>query len=161
MNQDVSMASVAAIGFRVEPSKFHWAVVTNTHASPNLVAAGTYDFVVGESEAETLSSCRRETSDLCERHSPTRAWIRYAERSPGRQGLMERCRGEGVIMATLDARGIRVFTGKLVSMGAALKHGKTSLKPYLDADRFRTIDWSTRALNVREAILAAVCALSG
>jgi len=158
---------VHAIGFRVEPSKFHWAVVTGTKDAPIFVAADTFDHPVGESEAEALSSCRRETKDICDCHAPKHAWIRAAERAPGnRTLLMRRCRGEGVIMATLDAMGLRVLIGPLVSMTASVQPkagkagtGKNSVKPYLEADQFRTIDWAEHSLNVREAILAAVSAL--
>jgi|SRR5579884_2006456 len=156
-----------AIGFRVEPSRFHWAVVSGTKDAPDLVDAGTYDHPVGESEAEALSSCRREAKDICDRHSPKHAWVRAAEHTIGKRTLlMRRCRGEGVIMATLDAMGLNVSIGPLASITASVKptvgksgKGKRSVKPYLEAEHFRTIDWSEHDKNVREAILAAVSAL--
>jgi hypothetical protein len=158
---------VRAIGFRVEPSKFHWAVVSGTKDVPAFVDAGTYDHPEGESEAEALSSCRRETKDICDRYSPKHAWVRAAERTIGKRALlMRRCRGEGVIMATLDAMGLKVSIGPLGSIAASGKpktgksvKGKSSVKPYLEAAQFRTIDWSEHGQNVREAILAAVSAL--
>jgi hypothetical protein len=110
-------AGARASGFRVEPSRFHWAVVEGLKTAPTLVEADCYACPVGESEAQALSSFRRETKDLHERFQAQDDWVRAAEHSIGKRTLlMRRCRIEGVIIATLDALGVRVKIGSLGTM---------------------------------------------
>ncbi len=153
-----------AIGFRVEPSKFHWAVVSGTRGAPKLVDCDTYVRpAVDKTDSKALSSFRRETKDLCERFKPRTAWIRESERTPGGQDLlMQRCRVEGVIVEILDSLGVTSEIGALVSLTKVLLHPEVkprTIKPALAEEQFHGIDWAAYEKNRREAILSAVAAL--
>ena len=150
-----------AIGFRVEPTLVHWALVEGTPEAPILVAAdkvappATYD------ESRALTFYRERVLLLFSQHSPDRVAVRYAE-TFGRRSVGEkdnrRCRIEGVLIEAASSRGLKVVTGALASISKNL--GTKAAKHYLEGNDLRGLDWSKYpAKNVREAILVAASAL--
>ena len=151
-----------AIGFRVEPTLVHWALVEGTPEAPILVAVdkiaapATYD-----DESRALTFYRERILLLLSQHSPDRVAVRYAEtfgrRAAGAKDN-QRCRIEGVLIEASSSRGLKVVTGALASISKNL--GTTGAKRYLEANDLRGLDWSKYpAKNVREAILVAASAL--
>jgi hypothetical protein len=152
-----------AIGFRVEPSLVHWALVEGTPDAPILVAVekitppATYD------ESRALTFYRERALLLLSQHSPDLVAVRYPE-TFGRRSIGEkdnrRCRIEGVLIEAASSRGLKVVTGALASISKNL--GTKGAKRYLEASDLRGLDWSKYpAKNVREAILVAASALGG
>jgi hypothetical protein len=150
-----------AIGFRVEPTQVHWALVEGTPEAPILVAAdkiippATYD------ESRALTFYRERALLLFSQHAPDWVAVRYAE-TFGRRAVGEkdnrRCRIEGVLIEAASARGLKVVTGALASISKNL--GTKAAKHYLEGSDLRGLDWSRYpAKNVREAILVAASAL--
>jgi hypothetical protein len=68
-----------------------------------------------------------------------------------------RSRIEGVILEAAASAGRVVVTGAFVTISARLK--AKSAKSFLDEENLRGLDWSTRNVHSREAILVAVAAL--
>jgi hypothetical protein len=72
---------------------------------------------------------------------------------------------EGVIQETLASSTVeRFFCGTIVTIGAQLKmKDKKLVKKYIDGEEnFQPIDsWPKRSKEEREAILVAICSLSG
>lgn len=174
---------VRALGFRAEPSKFHWVAVGGTKDAPQRVAFDEHSAPVGDDEGAALSAHRCEVAELIDRYKPATAWVRSPEFSQfvKRDHLARRSRVEGVIVATLDAHGVKVMLGSLGSIRAKSKakappkkrrkkgdppeEKKTKKEPtpkeVLAADTFRGIDWSDDSTQIREATWAAVGVIDG
>lgn len=173
---------VRALGFRVEPSKFHWVAVGGTKEAPKRIEFDEHPAPVGDDEGAALSAHRCEVKDLIDRYKPTSAWVRSPEfsRFLNRDHLARRSRIEGVIVATLDAYGVKVVIGSLGSIKAKSKakappkkrrkkgdppEPKKTKEPtpkeILAAGAFRGIDWSKDSMQIREATWAAVSVIDG
>jgi hypothetical protein len=160
-----------AIGFRVEPSCVHWAVVDGPADRPVLTPPGKLVPPQTFTWGQTLSWYIKEIGTLCRQYKPAVAWIRTSERSRTKASLVEkRSQIEGVIAAITEMSGVRPKLGALASITAQVgpwpppdagkkKQKKPSAKEYLAHDDFREIDWSDYGANEREAILVAVAAL--
>jgi hypothetical protein len=151
-----------SIGFRVEPTCFHWAVVDAGKEQPVLVgddrAAAPKDYT----EAQALSWYRARVLALLNQFKPERAAIRYAETMPGRgnpTAAHKRFRIEGVILEAVHSKGIDAETGALNTISSRM--GSKRAKNYLERDNVRGLDFGTRPQNRREAILVAVSVLRG
>jgi hypothetical protein len=150
-----------AIGFRVEPSLVHWAVVEGTSEAPILVAADKLTSPATFDEPQALTFYRERVSLLLAQHLPDVVAVRYAE-TFGRQSVREsdfrRCRIEGVILEASDSKGLKIMTGALASISKNL--GTKAAKRYLESSDLRGLDWSRYpAKNIREAILVGASAL--
>jgi hypothetical protein len=161
---------VRAIGFRVEPSCVHWAVVDGPPDRPVLLPPGTLIPPQTFTWGQTLSWYVKEIGTLCREYEPAVAWIRTSERSRTKASLVEkRSQIEGVIAAITETSGVRPKLGALATITAQVgpwpdpnagkKQKKPSAKDYLPLEDFREIDWSDYGANEREAILVAVAAL--
>lgn len=167
-----------AIGFRAEPSKFHWAAVGGTKNAPLRVETDYHAPAISDDEAQALAEHRREVIELVQRFKPTWAWVRSPEFNifVKRDLLIRRSRLEGVIAATLEAHGVIVKIGTLGSIKAKSKTKaapkrrkkgepappkvtEPTAKQILSATSFRGIDWKDDAMQIREAIFAAASVL--
>lgn len=150
---------MSAIGFRVEPTKVHYAVVTGTASAPTLVVADSLTPPKGWKEPEALQWYKGQLLALIDEHRPHTAMVRDAEASgfAKAQSLQDRCRIEGVIIETAHTKGAKVSSGRLKTISAGM--GSKAAKKYLENDDLRGLDWSEYDAKVREAILAATAGL--
>jgi hypothetical protein len=158
-----------AIGFRVEPSKVHWAVADGPKDAPRIEARDVLASPATFKGADRLAWYAREVTDLCNRFSPKpqAAWVRLPETvgMQKRKPMQERAWIEGVIIAAVIGLGIEVRSGALASITSKVKRAGatgrgTSAKTYLSSDDFRGISLTNFDANMKEAILVAVAALS-
>ena len=150
-----------AIGFRIEPSAFSWAVVEQREGQLVLLAKEKTPLPKALNEAEALTWLRHRINLLIDQQKPTAAAIRYPEPNAQKNGnaasTHSRLRAEGVVLEALQSAGVRVHTGPLVTISARL--GTKSAKAYLDGQEFRGVKFNTCDKNLREAIIVAVSAL--
>lgn len=148
-----------AIGFRVQGSVVHWAVVTETEDAFIIEAADKFSPPRRVSEGEALTRVRGRVRLLLEEHQPDRGGIKYTEpRALGRtDAVRERARVEGVILQKLDEAGVRTHCGAFNSIGPRLR--VDAPREYLARDEFRGVDWSDLSEHHREAIFVALAAL--
>ena len=154
-----------SIGFRVDPTAIHYAVVEGTPEDPVLLDDGRYPAPKTYDEAKALSWYRQRTINLLETHKPDASAIKFMENVAGRgrapritDSLRRRHRIEGVVLQLLDETRVSTLTGPFATVAASL--GTRSAKAYLDKEELRGIDWRRKSTNVKEAVLAAVAALS-
>lgn len=148
-----------ALGFRAEAHQIHWAVVEGTRQVPILVAHDKAAAPVNLEEAQALTWYRTRVEHIVESHRPTASSIRSAEqmaRGGNKEGSRRRLRLEGVLLQTLDSRGLSVSMGALAMISSKLG---SRAKKYVEADQLRGLDISSLPANAREAILVAVAAL--
>jgi hypothetical protein len=151
---------MVAIGFRVEPKAVHWAVVRGSKDAPVLVADGSIPAPKTYTEAAKLTYFRDRVATIIDQHQPAIAAVRYPETFGGSRGQTSqqaRSRIEGVLLECANSKGLGVITGALKTISSKL--GSQSAKAYLVQDELRSLDWSRKGANVREAILVGVAAL--
>lgn len=149
-----------AIGFRVEPTAVHWALINNDSEQLILEEHATIKAPKGDDEGSILTWFRGRILNLVEQHAPNAVGIKYMEqvaKGGGGDSGRARARLEGVILQALHERGLRVFTGAYKAVSGQL--GSRSAKTYLKADDVRGLDWSGVPDKRREAILVAMAAL--
>jgi Holliday junction resolvasome RuvABC endonuclease subunit len=148
-----------ALGFRVEPEAFNWALVEGTPEQPILVAADKVTAPSSYSEPQALSWYRDRVRYLIEQYHPTVAAVRYAETfgASGGSAARKRCRIEGIVVEAANSKAVAVKAGALATISSGL--GTKSAKKYLSQSEFRRLDWSKHGKNAREAILVATAAL--
>lgn len=153
-----------AIGFRVETTAVHFAVVEGAAGEPVLVTADRYAAPKGYDEGDALTWYRVRTKTLIEEHRPDRAAIKYMEsiggggRAPkSNDSTRRRHRIEGVILQLINEHKVGSLTGPFATVAARL--GSRSAKSYIESDELRGLDWSGKTKLAKEAILVAVAAL--
>jgi hypothetical protein len=148
-----------ALGLRAEAKQVHWAVVEGTRENPILVDHGSAAAPVDLDDAPALSWYNNRVKHLIQSHHPDLATIRTAEsiaRGSNKEGNRRRLRIEGVLLQTIDSRGLKVTMGALAMMSGRLG---SQAKQYLDSGDLRGLDISAFPLPSKEAILVAVAAL--
>src|SRR4051794_30362063 len=97
-----------AVGFRVEPTAVHYAVVEGTLENPVLLDDGRYGAPAAYDEAEALSWYRQRTRGLLEKHTPSLGAIKFMEAVAGKgrvpratEAFRKRHRIEGVLLQLL------------------------------------------------------------
>lgn len=163
--QDWCYPMSKSIGFRVDPTAIHYAVVEGTPEDPVLLDDGRYGAPRTYDEATALSWYRQRTITLLETHKPDKGAIKFMENvaGPGRvpritESLRRRHRIEGVVLQLLHETRVSTLAGPFATVAARL--GTQSAKAYLDSEELRGIDWRGKPKNVKEAVLAAVAAIT-
>lgn len=152
-------ATRRTIGFRVEPTKVHYAVVEGTIHAPILVVADSLPAPKGWEEPAALQWYRSQAARLIDEHAIAVAVVRDSEASSfsKTQSLQDRCRIEGVLIEVSQSKGVKVSSGRLRTISANMD--SKAAKKYLENDDLRGLDWSDYSKYPREAILAAVSGL--
>jgi hypothetical protein len=152
-----------AIGFRAEKDGAHWAVLDRDGSIYRIHDEGHYRAPKSFDEAPGLAWFRERVQALVQKHSPTKAGIRYAETYLGPIGkaqlasLFRRARVEGVISEALASKNIPVGVGSMQQIASRL-HSK-SAKRYVESGEFRGLDLSEKSDLLREAIIVAASML--
>ncbi len=137
------------IGFRVEPTAFHWAVLEGTPESPVLVASDRERAPLHLTDAATLGWYRASAARLIDEYAPARAAIHPVDavgKWAKRDVEKKRARIEDVLVSASHSKMLRTLIGRSIPVNA-------------NEPSLRGLDWSAVPLIRREAILAATAAL--
>ncbi len=154
-----------ALGLRAENGTVYWAVVEGSSNAPVLAANDKLKSPKAYSEADSLLWFSVNVKTLFLAHSPNVVAVRQSEtflqfkpKPNVLASMLSRARIEGALLASASESGLRILSGNLTTIRAALS--TKSAKAYLDGDEVRGLDWShIKNEKVKEAILAAVAAL--
>jgi hypothetical protein len=158
----MAKSKTSVLGFRIEPSRLHWAFVKGSIEQPILESAEVVAAPKTYEEGEALVWYRQRVNHLLDQYEPTIVAIRYPEAyAPKRQGAVtssqRRARIEGVVLEAASSRNIETFTASLVTISS--KFGVKSAKDFLEVEDLRGLDWSKyKKGETREAILVAAAA---
>ena len=154
---------IKAIGFRVEATTVHYAIVGGTKQLPTLfyhdkmTPPSSYD-----KECCQLAWYRDRLLNIIAEYQPKLGAIRFPERSSyaaaNIDSLLRRARIEGVILEVLWGQNVECRGTVFKRMSSDLNCKKA--KDYLKHENFRTLDWSKiKNEDRRLSILVAVTQL--
>lgn len=156
---------MSTFGFRAEKDKVHYAIADGCSESPILIEQSKFSAPKTYSLAQQLSWYRDRVQTLLQKHAPTYVYIRQAETflrakpaANALESMFTRARIEGVLLESVNEKGIPVESGKMQNLSSKL--GSSSAKKYIEKGELRGLDLDgIKNKSTREAILAAVAVL--
>ena len=153
-----------SIGFRVESTAVHWAVVEGDQNKFKIIEHARFAPPKTYDDAQAAKWIKDRVAELIQRLEPDSSGIRFTEtylqRKPSAKslaGMLARARIEGVVTLACAEAGLIVRTGPLQQINSRLS--SQGAKQYIKTGEFRGVSLKDIPEKRREAVTVAVSAL--